>query len=253
MWWKTNSDVLVKFIEARGISDEQARAVLGIALLAQGVEEPDEDPVYRLVDLLDAASVTLDTPLLLEVLESASAAQIAGVLWNPIGLHFSTAQFERLYRIVLDASPSDSTLYELVGAAVDFLRNHPGAFSISQDIVSRLLESPHVDSRIVAMKALSHSTVSLGYHVDSILRCLQRNNESDKDIGLYQLGELIEGYGSRLLQSLDSDRIQQLHRMLGELARDKDETRRIAAGVHRDALIELGNNGATKGGEGRNC
>lgn len=134
MWWEANSDALVRFIEARGILDEQAHTVLGIALLSQRVEKPDEEPLYRLIDLLDSTSATLDTPLLLEVLENVSAAQIASVLNNPVGLHFSVAQFERLYRIVLDATPNDWTLYELVGAAVDFLRFHPAHSQFHQTL-----------------------------------------------------------------------------------------------------------------------
>jgi hypothetical protein len=210
MWWKPNLDVLVKFIEARGIADEQARTVLAIALLAQRDENSDhkldEEPLYRLLDRLDATTPTLDTPLLLRVLETAHPAQIASVLFNPIGLHFSVAQFQRFYQRVPDSSPSDFTLYELVAGTVDFLRRHPGTISIPPEIIARLMESPHSDSRIVAMKALSHSPVSLEYYADCLLRCLESGDDLDKCIGLFQLGQLIDQNGRRCLESLDPER-----------------------------------------------
>ncbi|NLE36974.1 MAG: hypothetical protein GX621_03020 [Pirellulaceae bacterium] len=236
MWFEGNSDILLQFIQARGIADEQARTVLGIALLAQ----KNEEPLLSLIDSMESVSATFDTPLLLDVMKTASAVQIARVLWHPVGLHLSVVQFERLYHLALDASPDDSTLYQLVGAAVDFLRFHPGAFLLPSHLVSRLLESPHTDSRIVGMKALAHSQVSPEYYVECILRCLRSSNESDKDIGLHQLGELIDRDHGKLLEMLDSDRIQQLYRAIGALMNDADETRRSTAATYRNMLARKG-------------
>ena len=232
MWFKADIDLLIDFIEARGVSNEQARTVLGVALLAQR----DDERLCDRTDALRATSETLDTPLLLDILQTANPIQIAGVLWSPIGLCFSAAQFERLYWIVLQASPADCTLYEVVGAAVDFLRLHPGAFSIPPQIVSQLLQSSHPDWRVVAMKALSHADVPLAYHVDCILQCLKSENESDKEVGLYVLGELIDSNRASLSDLLDPDRVQQLHRALDEFAQDTDESRRTCAALRRGAM-----------------
>ena len=245
MWFESCTDVLVQFIEARGILDERARTVLSIALLAQ----KDDQRLLDQIDLLGPASTTLDTPLLLDVLQTANPPQIASVLWSPVGLYFSADQFKRLFRIVLAASPGDDTIYELLGGAFDFLRFHPGEFSIPLDIVLRLMESPSADSRIVGLKALIHTPVSLAEHVDYLMRFFQSTNESDKEIGIFSLGQLLDKYGHRVFESVHLEKINSFHQFLHAFAEDIDKPKSGAARRYLEALNEWMGEG--KAGEER--
>jgi hypothetical protein len=236
MWGAANTDLLVGFIKSRGIEDELARTVLGIAVLAQ----PNDASLFELVEVVRQSSITLDTPLLLEIIRAAHASQIAAVLWSPVGLHLSVHQFERLYRTVMESSLSDSAIYELAGAVVDFLRLHPGAFTLSPDVVYRLIGSTHCDSRVVAMNSLRFAPVSITYRVDCIIRFLHIGSTSERRASLCALADLIEECVSRphTLAGVDEGRMVLLRKALEDICENDDvddeehRSMRVAARVH---------------------
>jgi hypothetical protein len=88
------------------------------------------------------------------------------------------------------------------------------------------------------MKALSFCQISHGLHLDYIIRSIQSVNEPEKEIGLFQLGELFDKNDNSPFKSLNPNKIRQLEQLLEELTKDEDEIKRIAAKVYHKTLIE---------------
>lgn len=244
MWSKSNYDVLLSFLNAHGVEHSTARAVLGILLLAQS---PGDDRCDELLNQLRQQNATLDTPVLLEILDAATPAQASEVLWGPIGLHLSTSTFVRLFRNIIAAAPDDRSLYRVIGAAVDFLQRNPGTFSIPVDIVTHLLRSSQFDARIVAMKAMRHANVAIHFQVECILQHLSSCECGEREIGLHVLGTLVTSLGIGLLEQLNVGQEHQLYERLAQLAKETDEVSYTAVRNCLEVLFPFGDDGRRRG------
>lgn len=243
MWGDDHLETLLEFLRGQDMHHEDARSVLGVALLACGI-----DPLSEPLDALDAASVPLDSPLLSQILEATTVERVARILWTPVGLRLSNEQFESLFRRVLADDTDDDCLYEAVGGAVDFLRRRPHAFAIPQEPLEHLIKSENVQSRIVALKGMYYSDVARVDYCQWILSYLQSPYEEERLTGLYCLGELLETMHSADLELLDADLIRQLDASLESWSTDADPDLRKAAETHLSKLRGLSDDsGSTPG------
>jgi len=140
--------VFARFIERRR-TDEETRRLLTIAVLLT-----DDERLWRIVEEKQPQPV-IDERFVEEVILSADPSDVARLLWSKFGLSFSKELFARtFYRLASEGMPDLTSLHHLTGAAVDFLRFHPGAVRIRREMANRLLASKDCDHRIIGLKAL---------------------------------------------------------------------------------------------------
>ncbi len=234
MWGDTHSDILTQFVRTRDLGDEDARIVLGVALLT-GLSEPFSSEL----DALKAGSHTLDTRLLSQILDVATTQQLAGVLWSPIGLHLSVEHFALLLGRIFAEDTDVRTLQLAVGGAVDFLRFHPGAFLLPEGMLRRLLESPDRQSRIIALKGVLFSKLPAEVIVKYLIHSLESANAEEGIGGLYCLGELLEKADDGILEAVEPSTWARLNRSLQPWTEEDDYDLRKTAEVRRNMLQML--------------
>ncbi len=177
-------NVLLNFLQRQGGVNGKTRAVATVAAFLS-----DDRRLFALL----SPENSLQEDLVLEILSAGDARQASKLLWWPVGPFVTPQTFISIYRSLLPASSDLAVLYALTGAAVDFLRPHPRALTISQDSAERLLNSDDCDHRVVGLKALRrHSGVSLAQMLVHIDRALKSESWQERCGGLHELLHLLE-------------------------------------------------------------
>lgn len=176
----------IRFMERYGIN-ESTRRLLTIAIVVT-----DDDRLWKLVGT-EGPSGVLQEDLVEEILRTGKPRDVASLLWSRIGLHMSADLFARVFRSLL-LMPLDLVLvHKLIGAAVDFLRSHPGTVGIPRDLADRLLDSSDCEHRIIGLKALCrHCDADAQELVTPILSALKSDNWYEMCGGLAELAGMLE-------------------------------------------------------------
>ena len=99
--------------------------------------------------------------------------------------------FQSLFDRVYLATNEIEALWQLAGAANDYLRFSPDSINVPPELPRRLLSSNHSDARIVGLKLLNRCHVSDEEIVDAIIRALNRDDESESCSGINELGNYL--------------------------------------------------------------
>lgn len=197
-------DVFIAFVEEYGVND-QTRSLLTTALLVT-----DDERLWALCDAHQSGEV-LQEDLLEKILLAGNSQDVAALLWTGVGRFSSGRLFSAMFQRLVPECSDARVLHSLVGAAVDFLRYHPGAFEISRELADRLLESQDPERRIIGLKALCrHCRTPPMELVNFVLGALKSENWSEACGGLHELIGLLERSQIRK-ETLTVRRLNELH------------------------------------------
>jgi hypothetical protein len=122
--------------------------------------------------------------------------ELAEMLWEHVcssqGDEPPPDQFEILFHRVYDAADDVVTLWRLGGATNDYLRFHPGALDVPQNLPEKLLASADVDARVTGLKLLNRCNTSDEAMVGKIIRAMQRLDEYESCGGLHETHEFLD-------------------------------------------------------------
>ena len=149
--------------------------------------------------LVDAVGpIRPDANILAELLGHATPKELSDVLWSSTSRALPPEQFHSLFsRSLREVGDDERRLWRLCGAACDYLRFHPGAFSIPSALSTTLLASSDPDRRVIGLKAIRHVGLPAIEQLSTILDLLQHpKHEMDLYAALYQLAVWIEDFPS---------------------------------------------------------
>ncbi len=92
---------------------------------------------------------------------------------------------------ILQQTDGLRTLWQLGGAANDYLRRHPGLITVPRGLPFKLLAANHLDSRIIGLKLLVRLVYPLPVTWKWIRKALQSSREDEVVGGLCELGNLV--------------------------------------------------------------
>jgi hypothetical protein len=121
-----------------------------------------------------------------------STANMARDLWSAESQQLEPAEFQARFDAIYDAAQGLATLWQLGGAANDYLRARPQSIRVPPELISQLLAGKIVDGRIVGIKLLNRRSPDVEIIRSSIERALASQHESEVYGGLHELGGLLD-------------------------------------------------------------
>lgn len=120
-----------------------------------------------------------------------NTARLAKELWSPEAMELKPVDFQERFDAIYAAGEGPATLWQLGGAANDYLRLHPNSIRIPDELAPKLLDSEIVDSRIVGLKLLNRCSSDTAALSSAICRALESEYEGELYGGLHELGDLL--------------------------------------------------------------
>lgn len=180
-------DLFVRFVEHRGI-DDTTRGLVTAALLVT-----NDERLWRLLEN-KALVRPLQEDLVADILALGESHEVARVLWAGIGRFVSPECFLKLFQRLATSSSDLATLHASLGAAVDHLRHHRGAFTIPRDMVSGLLLSADPEQRIIGLKAFCrHCAAGWAERISEVVKALRSENWYEQCGAVRELQGLLDG------------------------------------------------------------
>jgi hypothetical protein len=124
-----------------------------------------------------------------------NTAKLAKELWTAEALDLSPDEFQSRFDAIYSAVEGPATLWQLGGAANDYLRARPGSIVVPQELPPKLASSEMVDARIIGLKLMVRCSPDLGAIVALICRALESRRESELYGGLCELDNLLRRLG----------------------------------------------------------
>lgn len=119
-------------------------------------------------------------------------------VWTDDSEKPSPAEFQSRFDALYNATSSPTALWQLGGAANDYLRGHPGAIKVPVELAPLLLKSRIVDGRVIGLKLLTRTSSNVAEICEAICSALDRRSEYERCGGLHELGVLHDRIRSHL-------------------------------------------------------
>lgn len=113
-------------------------------------------------------------------------------LWSVTARELAPAEFQSRFDRLYPASRDLMTLWQLGGAANDYVRAHPHAIVVPMELATMLLAGDHVDARIIGLKLLNTLAAPVPQTIVYICAALRSTSDSEVYGGLYELGRLLD-------------------------------------------------------------
>lgn len=192
-------DALLRVLCSRSVNNDTLRAMYTALLFF----EADEYLTYCLpphhnTDLIDPKIVDA-------AIACASPIEAATILWDPLGQSLPPQRFHYWFDWVWSSTRDFRALHYLAGAARDFLRTHPEALSIPQELPQLLLATSSPDARIVASKLVQQISANALEIREAVASMLVAQGADERGGALYVLLEVLDCHrsGRRLYQNID--------------------------------------------------
>jgi hypothetical protein len=154
-----------------------------------------------------------------------NTAKLAKALWSFESQTLDPKEFQSRFDAIYRAAEGPATLWQLGGAANDYLRGRPGSIEVPPELAPALLASTMVDGRIIGLKLLTRCSSDFSAICASIAQALESKHEGELYGGLYELRNLLERVAPSVALPVDDllARLTKL-RLLGDpYVRDSSE------------------------------
>lgn len=167
---------------------------------------------------------------------------IAQAMWNRVSSQgaegISPDRFRTLFDRVYQDCEDVTTLWQLGGAANDYLRTFPDALAVPDRLPLTLLSSDNIKARVVGLKLLNRCDITDEVMVAEIIRAMRRSDEYERTGGVYELGQFLDRKQMNRAK-LDPVLCTRLHRILNIFRNHHDPDRRRNAAFLIERLREL--------------
>ncbi len=120
-----------------------------------------------------------------------NTARLAKELWSSESLELDPATFQARFDAIYAEAEGPATLWQLGGAANDYLRMHADAIVVPPELIATLAASQMVDGRIIGLKLLNRCSSDVRSICTSICRALASSHEGELYGGLCELDGLL--------------------------------------------------------------
>lgn len=120
-----------------------------------------------------------------------NTARLAKALWSIEALDLQPKEFQSRFDAIYASAEGPATLWQLGGAANDYLRHYPDTIRVPNELAWQLLDSTLVDARIVGLKLLNRCSSDTAAILSAICRALDRNHKNEMYGGLCELDNLL--------------------------------------------------------------
>jgi hypothetical protein len=121
-----------------------------------------------------------------------NTARLAKTLWTVEARDLSPGEFQARFDALYSTAEGPATLWQLGGAANEYLRCHPDTIVVPVEIVEALLASKMVDARIIGLKLLNRLAANVSAMVAAIHPALESSHEGELYGGLNELLLLLD-------------------------------------------------------------
>jgi hypothetical protein len=166
-----------------------------------------------------------------------TTAKLAKELWSPTALKLPPTEFRAKFDAIYASAEGIATLWQLGGAALDYLRSNPDALTVPSELAPTLLASSLVDARIVGLKLLNQCSPNLELISSSICGALESRHDGELYGGLCELSKLLDR--ARPPNALP---VNELRPRLEQLRNSRDPYVSECAGRLADLLHEFRSN-----------
>ena len=163
-----------------------------------------------------------------------NTARMAKALWSPESNELSASEFQAQFDAIYSAAEGLATLWQLGGAANDYLRLHPDSIVVPEELAPKLVASSMVDARIIGLKLLVRCSWDIRLIGSSICKALESKHEHELYGGLCELHNSL-----RRFDSVASMPVDDLLAGLGRLSSSRDAYERQSAARLADWIEEL--------------
>jgi len=118
--------------------------------------------------------------------------------WSPKHEKLSPAEFQARFDALYAVTKHPTALWQLGGAANDFLRKNPGSISVPSELAPLLLQSKRVDGRIIVLKLFTRTSSDVVAMSAAICRALASRTSHEQCGGLHELGVLLDRITGRV-------------------------------------------------------
>jgi hypothetical protein len=120
-----------------------------------------------------------------------NTARLAKELWTNEARSLEPAEFQSRFDAIYLAAEGPATLWQLGGAANDYLRSHPDSIKVPEELVTALLGSKLVDGRIIGLKLLNRCSIDNNTILSAISEALESHSKQEILGGLCELSNLL--------------------------------------------------------------
>lgn len=164
-----------------------------------------------------------------------NTASLAQALWSCEALELEPAEFQARFDVLYATAEGPATLWQLGGAANDYLRRRPDSIAVPPVLAPMLLASAMVDGRIIGLKLLNRCSSNLETICSSICHALESKHEGELYGGLCELYNLL-----RRLPPSTSLPVEAFVPLLFRLRSSSNPYVRESAEMYQDWLGEFG-------------
>lgn len=165
-----------------------------------------------------------------------NTARLAKELWSSESLDLEPATFQARFDAIYAVAEGPATLWQLGGAANDYLRAHADAIVVPPELITALVASQMVDGRIIGLKLLNRCSSDTRSICTYICRALESGHEGELYGGLCELDRLLRRASQSVALAVDDISVR-----LDRLNCSSDSYVRECAERLKNQLADFGN------------
>lgn len=125
--------------------------------------------------------------------------------------------FRQVYDFAFARATDRDVLARLMHVAGMYLDRHPGVLVLPRTVAEELLASDDYDHLLAGLKAIRHSTASMGEIIAHFLTVMKRDTWEERCAGLYQLDQAVRGNGAGVKAATEESVLDDLRHVLAHM------------------------------------